>query len=593
MSETTGSRTVDTQPATGAANTLAADKRSDDALDAAAEPVDGPTAGAPQTVDPQAAAASITAALTGPGGPFEMTVEHVLGAPSPVVRHRRLSLIELLDASAAWGERDYLVTAERRMSFAEHRAAVGALAAGLAQRYGVGKGDRVAILAANAPEWVVAFWAAQCLGAIAVGYNAWWAPREIEYALGHTTPKVVIADAKRVALLQQTDVPVLTMERDVPELIAAHAGAAPRASVAEDDPAVILYTSGTSGRPKGVVHSHRNLVAVTDYHRFTDALSAAFRGQEFAEPSDKRFLLTSPLFHIASLHNLVIPRLATGAAVVIHQGSFDVDQLLRMVERERVSNWGAVPTMAARILDHDLSGYDLSSLAAFSLNAAPSSPAFHRRLREQLPVAQVALTTSYGQTESGTAATVATPPELRAHPETVGRPILGVTVEIRDEQGRAVPDCDEGEICVRSPYVMLGYWNDEAATAAAIDGERWLRTGDFGVLEGGRLRLSGRRTDLILRGGENVYPIEIENALDEHPAVVESAVLGIPHEDLGQEVAAVVVVTDTAAVDEAELHGFVAERLAYFKVPSHWVITAEPLPRNATGKVVRREIEMK
>jgi acyl-CoA synthetase (AMP-forming)/AMP-acid ligase II len=165
-------------------------------------------------------------------------------------------------------------------------------------------------------------------------------------------------------------------------------------------------------------------------------------------------------------------------------------------------------------------------------------------------------------------------------------------VQIRDPQGRVVPDGQEGEICVRSPYVMLGYWNDEAATAAAIDHERWLRTGDFGILEDGRLRLSGRRTDLILRGGENVYPIEIENALDEHPAVVESAVLGVPHENLGQEVAVVVVVTDTGAVGESELRGFAAERLAYFKVPSRWVVTTKPLPRNATGKVVRRELDL-
>ncbi|WP_460700738.1 steroid-24-oyl-CoA synthetase [Nocardia thraciensis] len=557
----------------------------------------------------QAAAARIAAELTGPGGPFELAVERVLGAPIPVLRHRRRSLAELLDASLAWEEREYLVTADSRMSFAEHAAAAGALAQALAERYGVGKGDRIGILAANSPEWVVAFWAAQCLGAIPVGYNAWWAPREIAYGLEHTRPAVVIADAKRADAIR-TDatseslldegrgqdsaaaVPVLTMEDDLPRLLAEYAGANPRTAVAEDDPAVILYTSGTSGRPKGVVHSHRNLVAVTDYHRFTDALTAAFRGLPHREPSDKRFLLTSPLFHIASLHNLVIPRLATGAAVAIHQGAFDVDRLLRLVERERVTNWGAVPTMASRILDHDLSGYDLSALTAFSLNAAPSSPAFHRRLRERLPVAQVALTTSYGLTESGTAATVATPPELIAHPETVGRPILGVAVEIRDPEGRLLPDGEEGEICVRSPYVMVGYWNDEAATAAAIDSGRWLRTGDFGTFEDGRLRLSGRRSDLILRGGENVYPTEIENVLDEHPAVLESAVLGAPHADLGQEVAAVVVVADPAAVTAAALRDFAAARLAYFKVPARWVITDKPLPRNATGKVVRREIEI-
>ncbi|MBF6327100.1 class I adenylate-forming enzyme family protein [Nocardia transvalensis] len=547
------------------------------------------------TVDVRAVAVQAAARLTGPGGRFEMTVEPVLGAPMPVMRHRRRSLPELLDASLRWGERDYLVTDDRRLSFAEHHAAAGALAHALSDRYGVGKGDRVGILAANTPEWVVAFWAAQRLGAIAVGYNAWWAPREIAYGLTHTGPRVVIADAKRVALLEEAlgsatarDIAVLTMEHDLPGLIAAYPALDTSPSLTEDDPAVILYTSGTSGRPKGVVHSHRNLVAVSDYHRFTDAMAAAMQGLPDEDgPSDKRFLLTSPLFHIASLHNLAVPRLVTGATVVIHQGAFDADRVLRLVERERVTNWGAVPTMAARILERDLSRYDLSSLTAFSLNAAPSSPALHQRLRDRLPVA---LATSYGLTESGTAATVATPPDLAVHPETVGRPLIGVSVEIRDPNGKPVPDGTEGEICVRSPYVMLGYWNDEPATAAAIDGERWLRTGDFGILDDGLLRLSGRRSDLVLRGGENVYPIEIENALDEHPAVLESAVLGIAHEDLGQEVAAVVVVRDPATVTEAELREFLTERLAYFKVPSRWVITAEPLPRNATGKVVRRDI---
>ncbi|RMI34901.1 class I adenylate-forming enzyme family protein [Nocardia stercoris] len=558
-----------------------------------------------QAVDPQA----LTAALTAPGAPFELAVEEVLGAPVPVMARRRRSVRELLDVSLAWGDKDYLVSDDRRISFTEHAAMAGALATALAQRYGIGKGDRIGILAANTPEWVLSFWAAQCLGAIPVGYNAWWTPREIAYGLEHTTPKVIVADAKRAALLSSSGLPsgsratevpggtaahrgpvVLTMEADLPALIAEYAGDIPRTSVAEDDPAVVLYTSGTSGRPKGVVHSQRNLVAVSDYHRYTDALAAGLSGQPVtpAGPSERRFLMTSPLFHIASLHNLVVPRLVTGATVVFQSGAFDADRILRLVERERITNWGAVPTMAGRLLEHGMDGYDLSSLRAFSLNAAPSSPAFQQRLREHLPVA---VTTSYGLTESGTAATLATPLDLVADPETVGRPVIGVAVEIRDADGKALPAGEEGEICVRSPYVMLGYWNDEAASAAAIDDRRWLRTGDFGALIEGRLRLSGRRTDLILRGGENVYPTEIENVLDEHPAVRESAVLGVEHADLGQEVAAVVV-ADPNAVTAEELRAFVAERLAYFKVPAHWKVTAEPLPRNVTGKVLRREITL-
>ncbi|MFF5034206.1 class I adenylate-forming enzyme family protein [Nocardia salmonicida] len=544
-------------------------------------------------VDPQEFVAKVAAGLTAPGAPFEMTVEPVLDVPIPVFAQRRANLRELLEHSLKWGERDYLVTEDRRISFAEHAAAAGALATALAARYGVGKGDRVGILAANGPDWVIAFWAAQCLGAIPVGYNAWWAPPEIAYGLGHTTPTVVIADAKRAAHLSEagTDLPVLTMEEDLPALIAEFGGGEiPSTPVAEDDPGVILYTSGTSGRPKGVVHSQRNMVAISDYHRFTDAMMAAFMGQEPGDaPSDRRYLVTAPLFHIASLHNLVIPRLLTGAAAVFPHGAFEIGRVLSLVEREKVTNWAAVPTMASRLLEHDVAQHDLSSLSALSLNSAPSSPALLASLREKTSALQFSLTTSYGLTESGTAATVATPLDLAADDASVGRPIIGVTVEIRDAEGKAVGEGEEGEICIRSPYVMLGYWNDDAATAAAIDDQRWLRSGDFGTMRNGRLTVSGRRTDLILRGGENVYPTEIENVLVEHPAVSECAVFGVAHPDLGQEVAAVVV-AEPGAVDPEELRAFVADRLAYFKVPARWRITSDALPRNATGKVTRREL---
>ncbi len=544
--------------------------------------------------DPQALAAQAVARLTGPGGAFEMTVEDVLGVPIPVLADRVRSLREVLAASAALGDRDYLVTEDRRMSYAQHVAAVGALARALRDRYGVGKGDRIGILAANTAEWVVAFWAAQTLGAITVGYNAWWMPREIAYGLAHTSPKVLIVDAKRAEQLARLDIaaPVLTMEHDLPALIAEFGdGELPDTPVNEDDPAVILYTSGTSGRPKGAVHSHRNLVAVIDYHRFNDALAAAFQGgSDDGSPKGRRFLLTSPLFHIASLHNLVLPRMATGDTAVIYQGAFDADRILRLIERERISNWGAMPTMASRLLDVDLAEYDLSSLAAFSLNSAPSSAALQQQLREQLPVAKTALVTSYGMTECSTAATIAAPAELAAFPDTVGRPVIGVELQIRDELGEPVGEGVEGEIWVRSPYVMLGYWADEAATTAAITPDRWLRTGDIGVLEQGRLRLSGRRSDLILRGGENVYPTEVEQCLDEHPAVRESAVVGLPDADLGQLVAALVVVENATATTEQELAEFAKQRIAYYKVPARWRITTTPLTRNATGKVLRAGI---
>ncbi|MBF6522043.1 steroid-24-oyl-CoA synthetase [Nocardia farcinica] len=543
------------------------------------------------SVDRQALRAEAVRRLTAAGAPFETTVEEVLGAPVTVFRHRKPALRALLAESARLGDREYLVDGERRITYAAHLAAVAALAEGMRTRFGIAAGDRVGILAANSAEWVQAFWACQCLGAIAVGYNAWWMPREIDYGLAHTAPKVLIADDRRIERLAQVEhtVPVLSIEQQLPALIAEFAGAAlPETPVAEDDPAVILYTSGTSGRPKGATHSHRNLLAVVDQHRFNDAVAAACAGRtDDGCPKGRRFLLTSPLFHIASLHNLVLPRLATGDTAVVYRGGFDGERVLSLIERERITNWGAMPTMIHRLLDADVERHDLSSLAALSLNSAPSSAAVQEALRDRVPAARTALTTSYGMTECSTAATLATPAELAEFPDTVGRPIIGVELNIRDAEGEPVADGVEGEVWVRSAYVMLGYWNDPAATAAALTPDRWLRTGDLGVCTDGRLRLSGRRSDLILRGGENIYPTEVEHCLDEHPAVRECAVLGLPDPDLGQRVGAVVVVEDEAATDPGQLRAFTAERLAYYKVPADWRITTEPLPRNATGKVVR------
>lgn len=540
------------------------------------------------------AALEIVSRLTGPGGDFEMgAADDVLGAHVPVFVNRAGSLGEVLSASLRYGDADYIVTEHERLSFAEHGVAVASLARVLHSEYGIGPGDRVGVMAANSPGWIIAFWATVSLGAVAVGYNAWWSPRETEHAVGLTTPTVVIADHKRAPALREAGVTVLSVEDDLPALTRSLPDAPlPDVGVAEDDPAVILFTSGTSGMAKAVVHTHRNLTSVIEYHRFNDALARAFGGP--ADPAGRRYLLAMPLFHIASLHNLAVPRLATGSAVVMNLGRFEADRVLRLIESERVTNWGAVPTMAHRLMEHgDLASYDLSSLTAFSLASAPSSPEFKRRLKETLPYTRNSLVDSYGLTESATAIAVATPADLEQAPGTLGRPVIGVELQIRDETGAVLPVGQEGEVCTRSVYNMAGYFDDPQATARAIDPDRWLHTGDIGMLdEQGRLRLSSRRSDLILRGGENVYPTEVEYVLDEHPAVAECVVVGVDHPDLGQEAGAMVVTRDGAAVTEQELAEFCRQRLAHFKVPGRWRLTGSALPRNATGKIIRRNIEL-
>ncbi|MEU6138673.1 AMP-binding protein [Nocardioides sp. NPDC047086] len=533
------------------------------------------------------------ALLTAPGAPLEIRTEDVLGEPMDVYVNRPRSLRELLESSRTHGDRDYLVTSGRRIGFAEHHDQVAALARVLREDYGVGRGDRVGLCAANCPEWIVGFWAAVSLGAVAVGMNSMWARPELAHGVELTEPKVMIVDEPRARLAEGLDVPLLRVESDLPRIASEHPGTPlPELDeeIAEDDPAVILFTSGTTGRAKGATHTHRNVIAAVWFHLLNDAVAA-----EMGLPqADRRFLLVSPLFHIASLHNLAVVRLVVGDVAVLYQGKFDIEQVLRLIEQERITNWGAMPTMLTRIIElgDRLQEFDLSTLRSLSVSSAPSSPGLKEALRTALPQAGRSLGTTYGLTESCTAATLASAAELAADPSTVGRPVPTVEVEIRDTEGRPVPEGIEGEIHLRGAQMMLGYWNNAKATAASTAPHRWFRTGDLGHLADGQLHIASRRSDLILRGGENIYPAEVEDRIVAHPAVRECIVMGVPDPDYGQAVAAVVVLHPGENVSPEDLCAHTAAGIARYKVPTRWQITLDELPRNATGKVNRRDVRL-
>ncbi len=334
------------------------------------------------------------------------------------------------------------------------------------------------------------------------------------------------------------------------------------------------------------MNSHRNVIGLVDVQRFNLLAAPAAAGR--ACPVRRSFMMTNPLFHVSGLHNAAVALLAQGATIVWHVGRFDAAEAMATIERERCTVWSIVPTTAWRLVNHpDVDKYDLSSVIQVGGGAAPISGALQQRLREVFPNAAPRLGIGYGLTECSSLATIAGGPDLVANPDTVGRPIVMTQVEIRDEHGQAVGEGVEGEIHVRSPLVMLGYWRNPEATAASILPGRWLRTGDIGQIRDGLLFLAARRSDLILRGGENVYPAEIENCLEAHPGVREVAVVGVPHDELGQEVVAVIVPADPATFDVDEVRDYVAARLAAFKVPARWDVRSEPLPRNATGKLLR------
>ncbi|MEP6623594.1 MAG: class I adenylate-forming enzyme family protein [Acidimicrobiia bacterium] len=538
--------------------------------------------------------AAIEAQLVAPGGFFEVGVEDWHGAPIEVLTGRLRSLRDALEASAAFGDREYVIFADRNtrrvITHAEHRRAVASVAYVLASEYGVGKGDRVAILAANCPEWIVTFWAAVSLGAIAVGLNGWWVGDEIRHGLADADPLVLVADRKRLDRLDGEDpgMPTIVIEDDFDRMWHAYPDAPlPSQPIDEDDPALILYTSGTTGRPKGAINTHRNVIAAIGISFFHGARMAMSRpGPPDAKPVCQ--LVTYPLFHVSGLHMGAVAFMMSGIRSVWTIGRFDPEVVMGLIESEDITGWSYTVTMLHRVVTHPkLGDYDLSGLRNGGGGGSAFSPALLERARNAIPNLQGAMGVGYGQTECAALATVNAGEELVAFPEAAGRPLPTVQIEIRGEDGKVVPDAEDGEIFLRGPMVMPGYWRRPEETAATILPGGWLRTGDIGRMEGGRLYLATRKRDLILRGGENIYPIEIENRLEAHPDVAEVAVIPVDHESLGHEVKAVVVPMPDATLDPDELARFCGETLAYFKVPSVWEIRPQPLPRNATGKVVK------
>jgi acyl-CoA synthetase (AMP-forming)/AMP-acid ligase II len=535
----------------------------------------------------------IEEALCGPGGFFEIEEAEVLGERMMVFKNRAPSLRTLIEGSANFGDREYIVCGKRRITYAAHLRAVASVAKALHEEYGVAKGDRVAILAANNPEWIITFWASVSLGAIAVGLNGWWVADEIVYGLRDSQPRVLIGDERRLARLEgvEVSVPIVSMETDFGELWRYDSDAALSTEpIAEDDPACMLYTSGTTGRPKGVVNSHRNLVAVTGIQMFHGL--RVLQCRKIAPPESPTTLVTNPLFHVSGLYAGAIIALATGIRSIWMQGRFDPVEAMEIIQNERVTNWGPMNTVAYRLVEHpDVGKYDLSSITTIGSGGAPMSRELQDRLRQVFPAASDSLALGYGSTECTALATLNFGDEFRNKPHSSGRPFPTVQVGIRDDVGRPVEEGIDGEIFVRGPTVMLEYWRLAEETKKTILPGRWLRTGDIGRHEDGELVINSRARDLIIRGSENVYPAEVENRLHAHPKVAETAVVGVEHEELGQEVKAIVVPTPNATLDTDELAAWVSESLAYFKVPAHWEIRSEPLPRNAVGKVMKHLLD--
>lgn len=489
------------------------------------------------------------------------------------------ALRELLDSDSHhhWGDRDYLVQGDRRISHRVFRATVPAAAALLVDA-GVQRGDRVMLHTYNRPEFVLATWAAWWIGAVPVYANRWWSASEIEHGLRVTTPALVLSDAPELIKAHCPVVQLTTLD----SLWATNASG-PRSAddVALDEPGLILFTSGSSGAPKAVELSVRSLIANQQ-----NLLGRSRKLPQYFDHTapQKVSLVCTPLFHIGGVSNL-LTNLITGGRLVLTAGRFDTTEILRLIETEQVQTWGGVPTMAIRLLEHpDFESYDLTSLRSFPLGGAPLPAALLERMMAKLPqLKKRGLANTWGMTETGGFMTVAGNADLHARPGTVGKPYPVVELRISDPDEHG-----SGEVLVRAPTVMLGYVGIDDGT---VDAGGWLHTGDLGHLDDdGYLYLDGRSKDIVIRGGENIACVHVEQHLLRHPSVIEVAVFGVPHDELGEELVAVVSHRAGEPVDAESLRAHCAGQLAYFEIPSLWRISDSPLPTLAGEKLDKKAI---
>ena len=546
----------------------------------------------------------ITARLTS-AGPFELTHDDSPGYPIRIYRHAPASFRAVFEGTRAHGERLFSIYGGETLSYDQHYAQVAALAHHLMGR-GVTKGDRVAIGMRNYPEWSVAFWACQAIGAIVVALNAWWTGAELAYALDDSAPAALIIDGERLGrlrrIIERPALKSVVVTRrgdaglggiDFAEAVAGGPAELPEAAVGPTDLATILYTSGTTGNPKGAMATQRNhvtnLMNTLLAGTVARVLAGLPAGPDPAAPQ-AGVLQTFPFFHIGGLTGLYLS-VATGAKVAMMYRWSPADAV-RLIETHALSAVSGVPIVVRQLLEtaHAM-GADMSSLVGVTSGGAPVPPDLIRRIGDQFQ-ARAAPGNGYGLTETTSAVITNGGADYLARPDSIGRAVVTADVRIVDDNGADVPGGVIGELWVRGANVIPGYWNNPEATEAAFGGG-WFRTGDLGFVDAeGFHFVVDRKKDVIIRGGENVYCAEVEAALLEQPGVRDAAVVGLPHPELGEEVAAVIQVS--AADDHPQtadaLRAALGERLARFKIPTRIKLTTADLPRTATGKVLKREL---
>ncbi len=539
------------------------------------------------------------AALTAPGQPCELETVELFDAPCRAFRHAPRSLRALFEENLS--DATFFVYEDERLSYRDVWNQAASLASALVAEHDIGPGDRVAISMRNYPEWVVAFTAVTSIGAVAVAMNALWQPEEMAYGLADSGARVLLADQERVERFVRCspapDAALVVVRSsaalpagavDYQALLERYPQAAmPAADIDPRSDATILYTSGSTGHPKGAVSCHLNILSALLSWELDARAGALVAGVPFPEPAAQPVgLLAVPLFHATGSHAVYLASYRAQRRLV-SMYRWDVAEAARLIEQEGVSSFIAPAAMTGDLVAHArVSTRDLSTLASVGGGGAPRAPEQVRGIDKAFANAQPG--TGWGMTETNAIGTGIGGADYLTRPASSGRASAVLDLRIVDEAGVELPAGERGELQVRGTSVIRGYWQRPDANAETFDG-RWLRTGDVAYLDDeGFLFIVDRIKDLVIRGGENIGCGAVEAALLEHPAVLEASVYGIPDERLGEEVGATVYADD--GLTETMLREFLAPRLARFEIPRYLSLVDAPLPRTASGKILKREL---
>ncbi|WP_397421462.1 class I adenylate-forming enzyme family protein [Phenylobacterium sp.] len=546
------------------------------------------------------------AELTGPGAPFEVAEIEVRGAPLRAFRNAPPNVRAVWLSTAAFAERDYLVYEDERLTYAQSHAQVAAVANWLLAQ-GVQPGDRIAIAMRNFPEWMLIYWAGACLGVAVVGMNAWWTAAEMAYGFNDAQPKIVFADAERIArIAEQPDmlgaarmvavrVDTLPAGATAWSEVIAQGGDLPAVDVDPDADMCIFYTSGTTGFPKGAQLTHRgcvsnlmNMMFSGQAHTLATQRATGVVPDPTVAPPIPVTLITTPLFHVTA-NNCAAYATTAGGGKMVLMYRWDAGEALKLVERERIGSVSGVPVMARELVTHpDFAKYDTSSLLSVGGGGAQLPPDLVAKIDGTVATARP--NTGYGMTETCGIITSISGDFFVDKPASCGRAMPTFETRVVGDDGQVLPPGQPGELWVRGAPVIKGYINRPEATADSIT-DGWLHTGDVAYLdEEGFIFLVDRKKDMVLRGGENIYCAEVEAVLYQHDAVAECSVFGVPDDRLGEEVGAAVVARPGMSLSAEALRAHCAGVMAKHKIPRYiWVLDSS-IPRNANGKFLKREL---